>query len=90
LLKPKIILCAGKIAAQTLLKTAESTGSLRGSVKKIRVSSEIIPLIVTYHPSALLRNEEYKRPAWEDLKMLKAWLGENSGSSGMQNKHGES
>jgi DNA polymerase len=79
LLRPKIILCAGRIAAQTLLKTAETTGSLRGTVKKIRVANEIIPLIVTYHPSALLRKEEYKRPAWEDLKTLKAWL--NGGES---------
>ena len=78
LLKPKIILSAGRISAQTLLKTQETTGKLRGNIGKIRVGDTIIPLIVTYHPSALLRNEEYKRPAWEDLKMLRGWLTEGT------------
>ena len=83
-LRPKIILCAGRIAAQTLLKTAESTGKLRGRFHKMRVADSVIPLVVTYHPSALLRNDEYKRPAWEDLKMLKSWLDENSDANGAE------
>ena len=33
-----------------------------------------IPLIATYHPSALLRDETLKRPAWEDLKALRERL----------------
>jgi len=77
LLNPKIILCAGRIAAQTLLKTAETTGKLRGAITKLRVTDSVFPIIVTYHPSALLHNDSYKRPAWEDLKMLKAWLEEH-------------
>jgi len=72
LLKPKFILVAGRVAAQTLLKTTESIGKLRGKFSEITVGDSVYPLLVTYHPAALLRNEEYKRPAWEDLKLLKS------------------
>jgi DNA polymerase len=74
LLQPRIILCAGRIAAQTLLKTDEAVGRLRGRFTSVTVADNAVPLLVTYHPSALLRNEELKRPAWEDLKMLRAAL----------------
>lgn len=78
LLKPQYILCAGRVAAQTLLKTGDSIGRLRGRFCELPLGdADPIPLIVTYHPSALLRNSEFKRPAWEDLKMLKTRLGEN-------------
>jgi DNA polymerase len=76
LLKPKIILCAGRVAAQTLLRTNETIGRLRGNFTELRITDRSIPLIATYHPSALLRNIELKRPAWEDLKILKARLDE--------------
>jgi DNA polymerase len=74
LLAPKFILVAGRIAAQTLLKTGESIGKLRGKITEFETERGAIPLLVTYHPSALLRNEEYKRPAWEDLKLLRSKL----------------
>ena len=74
LLKPRLILCAGRIAARTLLKTEESVGRLRGRFASVSVADNDFPLLVTYHPSALLRNEELKRPAWEDLKMLRSAL----------------
>jgi len=70
LLKPKFILVVGRIAAQSLLKTTESIGKIRGKFTELEVGETKIPLIATYHPAALLRNEEYKRPAWEDLKLL--------------------
>jgi DNA polymerase len=70
LLKPHFILCAGRISAQTILGTSESMGKIRGKIYEYNS----IPLIATYHPSALLRNEEYKRPAWEDLKQLRSAL----------------
>ncbi len=70
LLKPKFILVVGRIAAQSLLKTTESIGKIRGKFTELEVGDVKIPLIATYHPAALLRNEEYKRPAWEDLKLL--------------------
>jgi DNA polymerase len=80
LLNPKLILCVGRISAQSLLKTTTSIGNLRGSFNPYRVDDTqetegfTIPLLATYHPSALLRDESYKRPAWEDLKLLKQRL----------------
>jgi uracil-DNA glycosylase len=67
LLRPRAILCVGRIAAQALLGSAEGVGKLRGTWRDF----EGLPLLVTYHPSALLRDESYKRPAWEDLKLFR-------------------
>jgi uracil-DNA glycosylase len=64
LIKPKIILCLGLTAAENLLGTTESLGRLRGQV----LQYEGIPLMVTYHPAALLRNPNWKRPVWEDVQ----------------------
>ena len=74
LLKPRFILSAGRVSAQTLLNTGESLGRLRGKFFDYPAGDAVIPLIVSYHPSALLRNEDYKRPAWEDLKLLRSRL----------------
>ncbi|MFP3042941.1 uracil-DNA glycosylase [Treponema primitia] len=75
LLNPKIILCVGRISAQALLKTGASMGSLRGSFKPYQLTDDlVIPLLSTYHPSAILRDESYKRPSWEDLKLLRQRL----------------
>jgi DNA polymerase len=89
LLKPRLILGAGKVATQTLLDTAEGIGRLRGRFAEYRIprtgtpeagdGETSIPLLPTYHPSALLRDESLKRPAWEDLKMLRAKLSELDG-----------
>ncbi|MDR2246730.1 MAG: uracil-DNA glycosylase [Treponema sp.] len=90
LLKPKIIFCAGRISAQTMLRTTTGIGKLRGHFEVYRTDDTFgeldglspddpgcaIPLLATYHPSALLRDESYKRPAWEDLKTLRARLAE--------------
>ena len=70
ILKPKLILAAGRTAAQNLLKTTEALGRLRGTFRDYNG----IPLLVTYHPSALLRDVSLKRPAWEDLKLFRAEL----------------
>ena len=70
LLKPTMILAVGRVAAQNLLLTDASIGSLRGKFFEINN----IPLMATYHPSALLRNADLKRPTWEDLKLFKAKL----------------
>jgi DNA polymerase len=72
ILKPRFILCAGRIASQTLLNTMETIGRLRGKYHDYETDERTIPLYTTYHPSALLRNEEFKRPAWEDLKLLRS------------------
>jgi DNA polymerase len=66
-LEPRIILALGRVAATCLLGSEEGIGRLRGRWFERRG----IPLIATYHPSAILRDESLKRPAWEDLKMLK-------------------
>ena len=64
LLRPKLILCVGRTAAQNLLGTNESMAQLRGGRM---FAYEGIPLMVTYHPAALLRNPNWKRPTWEDV-----------------------
>ncbi len=66
--RPKTILCVGRIASQILLDTETAMGRLRGTAYQF----EGIPLVVTYHPSAVLRNPEYRRPVWDDLKLLQS------------------
>ena len=72
ILRPKAILVFGRVAAKTLLNTEEGISRLRGRFFDCRG----IPLMATYHPSALLRNESLKRPAWEDLKAFRERLRE--------------
>ena len=67
LVQPKFILCLGRISAQVLLKTNDSLTKLREKVHTYRG----IPLIVTYHPAALLRNPHWKKPTWEDVQNYK-------------------
>ena len=70
LVKPKAILAMGGTAAQTLLNTKQSLGALRNQVHRFRG----IPLIVTYHPAALLRNPNWKRPTWDDVRIVRRLL----------------
>ena len=70
--RPKMILAMGRIAAQHLLQTSDGIGKLRGHF----FDYQGIPLMPTYHPSALLRDESLKRPAWEDLKRFRTRLQE--------------
>jgi DNA polymerase len=65
IVKPKVILALGTFAAQTLLDTKTPLGKLRGEVHRYHG----VPLIVTYHPAALLRNPSWKRPTWEDVQL---------------------
>jgi uracil-DNA glycosylase len=64
---PGLILALGRIAGQNLLGTQEPLNRLRGDVRSFRG----IPVMVTYHPAALLRNPEWKRPVWEDMQSLR-------------------
>lgn len=66
-LKPKAILCAGSTAVKNLLHTNSGVMKLHGKV----LDYNGIPLVTTWHPSALLRAPENKRPAWEDLKIFR-------------------
>lgn len=68
LIKPKILLLLGRVAANTVLDNKQSMGNLRGKI--IRWSG--YDVIVTYHPAALLRNPNWKRHCWEDVKMLRS------------------
>jgi len=70
LIRPKAILALGTFAAQTLLQTKLAIGKLRGQVHRFHG----VPLIVTYHPAALLRNPSWKRPTWEDVQLVRRIL----------------
>ncbi|MBO4628934.1 MAG: uracil-DNA glycosylase [Treponema sp.] len=72
ILKPKMILCMGRIAGHKMLDTQDALNKLRGQI----FDYNGIPLMVTYHPSALLRDQSLKAPAWQDLKQFKAKLDE--------------
>lgn len=76
LVKPRVIIAFGTFAAQTLLETKLPLGKLRGQIHRYHG----IPLIVTYHPAALLRNSAWKRPTWEDVQLARRLL-DSTGSS---------
>jgi len=68
IIKPKLICALGRVSAQALLQTTTPLGKLRGQWHDFNG----VPLIVTYHPAALLRFPTYKRPTWEDVLKLRA------------------
>jgi uracil-DNA glycosylase len=68
LIRPRVILSVGLISATTLLRSKSSLTALRQRVHDFNG----IPLVVTYHPAALLRNPNWKRPTWEDVQLLRA------------------
>ena len=76
LIKPKVIVAFGTFAAQTLLNTRTPIGKLRGEIHRYHG----IPLVVTYHPAALLRNPSWKRPTWEDVKLARRILDSATGA----------
>lgn len=71
LIKPKMILAAGAFAGQTLLKSKEPLGKLRGKFHNLKVGDIEIKVLVTFHPAALLRNPNWKYPTWEDVKLFR-------------------
>ncbi len=72
LIRPKIICALGRVAAQNLLKTTTPLGKLRKRWHEFSGT----PMMVTYHPAALLRFPQYKRDTWEDMQMLLAKVDE--------------
>jgi uracil-DNA glycosylase len=70
LLQPRVIVAFGTFAAQTLLQTRDAIGKLRGKIHHYHG----VPLVVTYHPAALLRNPSWKRPTWEDVQLARRLL----------------
>lgn len=71
LVAPQVILAVGTFAGQLLSGSEEPLGRLRGELRAYRG----IPLVVTYHPAALLRNSGWILPTWEDLQLLRQLLG---------------
>jgi len=67
IIKPKLIVALGRIAACTLLKTNESLTNLRN--KTFEYAG--VDLLVTYHPAALLRNPNFKHPTWDDFQFIR-------------------
>lgn len=78
LLQPKLVLALGRVAAKTLLGREATLGSLRGHVHEVGGR----PMRASYHPAALLRNEHWKRPAWNDLLAARAHYDELGGRPG--------
>ena len=72
LIKPKIVLCVGRIAAQNLLKVDTPIGKMRG--KKYSYEPLNIPVVVTYHPAYLLRSPTQKSKSWDDLLLAKSLM----------------
>ena len=79
LIKPKLILCLGRVSAQTLLRTDEPMKDLRCRFHPFR---EGIELMATFHPAALLRNPALKRATWEDVQLLRKRYNELTGEGG--------
>jgi DNA polymerase len=67
LIRPKMILCVGRTSGNALLGRRSTLAALRDTFHDFHG----LPVVVTYHPAALLRNEQWKRPTWEDVKMLR-------------------
>ena len=68
LIKPKLIVALGRVAGMTLLNVDNSLKSMRGIIHDYNGT----PLIVTYHPAALLRNSNWKPEAWKDFKWIQS------------------
>lgn len=68
LVKPKVILAVGRVAAQNLLKTDAAVGSLRSREHALGEANR--PVVVTYHPAYLLRSPDQKGKAWQDLQAV--------------------
>jgi DNA polymerase len=64
-IRPRMIVCLGKFAAQTLLRSEAPISRLRGQWK----AYEGVPLMPTFHPAFLLRNPSAKREVWADLQL---------------------
>ena len=78
LLRPRIIVVMGRFAAQCLLDTDATIGSLRGRVHDFALDGERIPVVVTYHPAYLLRTLSEKARSWEDLCLARAAFDERA------------
>ncbi len=67
IIKPRVIVCLGRISGRTLLRLDIPLGKMRGQI----YNYSGIDTVVTYHPAALLRNPNFKKFAWEDFQMIR-------------------
>ncbi len=70
LIRPRVLVALGGTAGEAMLGVRKSLGDLRGKVH----SFGGIPLVVTYHPAALLRNPNWKKPTWDDIRIARQLL----------------
>ena len=70
IIRPRVILALGGTAGEALLGVKKSLTELRGKVHRF----DGIPLVVTYHPAALLRNPNWKKPTWDDVRIARQLL----------------
>jgi DNA polymerase len=70
LVQPRVLLALGATAAEGLLGVRQSLGQLRGKVHRW----DGIPLVITYHPAALLRNPNWKKFTWDDVRIARQLL----------------
>jgi len=68
--KPRVLIALGGTAAESLLGVKKTLGELRNRVHRY----DGIPLVVTYHPAALLRNPNWKKPTWDDVRIARQLL----------------
>jgi len=67
IIQPQIIVCLGSMATQTVIDSKARITAVRGKWFQRQATK----IIATYHPAALLRNADYKRPTWEDFKQIR-------------------
>lgn len=77
LIRPRIVLCVGRTAGTTLLNKPATLGSLRQKLHDFHG----LPVLVTYHPAALLRNPQWKRATWQDVQLLRRCFNEIVGGA---------
>ncbi len=77
LIRPRVLLCVGRTAGNSLLGRDDSLKVLRGQFHDFHG----LPVRVTYHPAALLRNGQWKRPTWEDVQIVRRRYDELAGST---------
>ncbi|MCF7822541.1 MAG: uracil-DNA glycosylase [Candidatus Marinimicrobia bacterium] len=77
LIKPKLLVALGRISATTLLRSKDSLTAMRGRIFDYHGTD----MLVTYHPAALLRNPNWKRPAWDDFKKIRELYRQKKGMS---------
>lgn len=73
--KPRIIVAFGALAAQTLLRTQQTISALRGHVYHLFLNDREIEVVPTFNPAYILRVAEKKREAWADLKLIRDLIG---------------